>query len=82
MKSWTAAPRTFSQILDSFPHAPVKGSGVRWTLEGQAAPPVFHFPVMKGGSGYGVDQVLPQWTVQDHLFDTAHREENCYGPAP
>lgn len=63
-----AAPPTFSQVLDCFPYAPVESSGVGWTLEGQAALPVLHLPMMKCGRCYGVDQVFPQRTVQDHLW--------------
>lgn len=70
---------TFSQVLNGFPYAPVKSSGVCWTLEGQATPSVLHLPVMKCGHGYGVNQVLPQWTVQDYLQATvAHF--SMFGP--
>lgn len=62
------AARTFSQVLDGFPYAPVECSGISWTLKGQAAPPVLHLPVVKRGICYGVHQVLPQRTVQNHLF--------------
>lgn len=65
---WEAARRTFSQVLDGLPYAPVERSGIRWTLKGQAALPVLHLPVVKGGICYGVHQVLPQRTVQDHLL--------------
>lgn len=68
MQTGTAAQRTFSQVLDGFPHAPVKRSGVSWTLKGQAALPVLHLPVVKGGICYGVHEVLPQRTVQNHLY--------------
>lgn len=63
-----AAPRTFSQVLDGFPHAPVERPGISRTLKGQAALPVLHLPVVKGGIRYGVHQVLPQRTIQNHLF--------------
>lgn len=63
--SW--ARRTFSQVLDGFPHAPVERPGVSWTLEGQAALPVLHLPVVKRGVCDGVHKVLPQGTVQNHL---------------
>lgn len=60
--------RTFGQVLDGFAHAPVERSGVGWTLKGQTALPVLHLPVVKGGVCDGVHEVLPQRTVQDHLF--------------
>lgn len=64
----TPAPRTFSQVLDGFPHASVERSGISWTLKGQAALPVLHLPVVKRGICYGVHEVFPQRTVQDHLL--------------
>lgn len=66
--SSTVAQRTFSQVLDGFPYPPVERSSVSWTLEGQPTLPVLHFPMVKCGRRYGVHKVLPQRTVQDHLF--------------
>lgn len=59
--------RTFRQVLLGFAHAPVEGAGVGRTLEGQAALLVVHPPVVEGGRGPGVDQVLPHKALQDHL---------------
>lgn len=70
--SSTVAQRTFSQVLDGFPYPPVERSGVSWTLEGQPTLPVLHFPMVKCGRRYGVHKVLPQRTVQDHLFYPTH----------
>lgn len=58
---------TFRQVLLGFAHAPVEGTGVRWTLEGQAVLPVVHPPVVEGGRRPGVDQVFPHKALQDHL---------------
>lgn len=68
LDSHTAAQHTFSQVLNGFPYPPVECSGVSWTLEGQATLPVLHLPMVKCGRCYGVHKVLPQRTVQDHLF--------------
>lgn len=62
------ALRTFGQVLDGFPHASVERSGVSRTLEGQAALPVLHLPVVKRGICDGVHEVLPQRAVQNHLL--------------
>lgn len=61
-------PFTFSQVLNGFPYPSVKRSGVSRALEGQATLPVLHLPMVKCGRCYGVHQVLPQRTVQDHLL--------------
>ena len=66
-ESETAAQRTFGQVLYRLPYPPVESSGVCRTLEGQATLPVLNLPVMKRGRCYGVDQILPQRTVQDDL---------------
>lgn len=58
---------TFRQVLQSLPHTSVKRSGVRRTLERQTTLPVVHLPVVERGCGLGVDQVLPEETLQDHL---------------
>lgn len=68
LESSTVGQRTFSQVLDCFPYSPVESSGVSWTLEGQAASPVLHFPMVKCGRCCGVHKILPQWIVQNHLF--------------
>lgn len=67
-QSCELAPRTFSQVLDGFPDAPVKRFGISWTLKGQTALPVLHLPVVERGICYGVYKVLPQRAVQNHLF--------------
>lgn len=58
---------TFRQVLQGLPHPPVEGSGVGRTLKGQTALPVVHLPVVESGRGLGVDQVLLQETLQNHL---------------
>lgn len=49
---------TFSQVLQGLPDATIEGSGVGRALEGQTALPVVHLPVVEGGRGLRVDQIL------------------------
>lgn len=58
---------TIRQVLDGLPDATVEGTGVRRTLERQAALLVVHPPVMERWSGFSVDQVLLQEALEDHL---------------
>lgn len=61
------AQHTFSQVFDCLMQPPVESSGISWTLEGQATPPVLHLPMVKCRHCNGVQQFLPHRTVQDHL---------------
>ena len=69
---------TFCQILYGLPHATVEGARVSRALEGQAALPVVHLPVVERGRGLGVDQVLLQEALQNHLVGGGWSINNWY----